>query len=173
MSTDVATTPETEEKTCTKCKESKPVGEFFSNYRQGGQHRKASSWCKTCHGRTSTERVRHRRETEPGFREKERTYCRTRRFLKKYGMTPEDYEDVFEWQGRRCAICRTEANIKVLGNEKLFAVDHDHSTGQIRGLLCDPCNRGIGLLKDDPSILRQAADYLERNSGGGDSRHQN
>lgn len=61
-------------------------------------------------------------------------------------------------QEYRCAICSTD---KPTGKWKVFAVDHDHTTGQIRGLLCNECNRGMGLLKDDASLLRSAAEYLE------------
>jgi len=43
-----------------------------------------------------------------------------------------------------------------------LTIDHDHATGQIRGLLCNNCNRAIGLLKDNPQTLRQAAAYLDR-----------
>jgi hypothetical protein len=58
-------------------------------------------------------------------------------------------------QDGRCAICYTEAN------GRMWHIDHCHDTGKVRGILCDICNRGIGNLKDDPKLLRQAAEYLE------------
>lgn len=54
-----------------------------------------------------------------------------------------------------CAICKTNPY-----PDKKFCVDHDHNTGVVRGLLCDLCNRGIGLMRDDVVILASAIDYL-------------
>ncbi len=76
---------------------------------------------------------------------------------KLYGLSVEQYEFLLASQGGRCAICgRTENGGVALG------VDHDHETGAIRGILCDPCNIGIGGLRDDPHLLRAAIDYLLR-----------
>lgn len=75
-----------------------------------------------------------------------------RRRQERYGLSIEEYAALGERQGGRCAIC--EARIDNLH------VDHCHSTGRVRGLLCGPCNRGIGMLRDDPAILRRAIDYL-------------
>ena len=69
----------------------------------------------------------------------------------------ETYEFFFEKQGGVCGVCGSPEN----GRYKHLSVDHCHSTGKIRGLLCNNCNRGIGLLKDKPDILRKAADYVE------------
>lgn len=60
-------------------------------------------------------------------------------------------------QGGRCLLC---------GEVKPLAVDHDHVTGAVRGLLCKGCNTGIGLLREDPMLLRAAARYLESHRGG-------
>lgn len=69
----------------------------------------------------------------------------------------ETYKHLFDLQGGVCAICQSPEN----GRYAHLSVDHDHDTGKIRGLLCNNCNRGIGLLKDDPKILEQAKKYLE------------
>lgn len=69
----------------------------------------------------------------------------------------ETYQEIFEAQGGVCAICASPEN----GRYAHLSVDHNHDTGKIRGLLCNNCNRGIGLLKDDPKILEQAKKYLE------------
>lgn len=79
----------------------------------------------------------------------------------KYGMTVEQYEALLHEQGGRCAICGADS-----GGLRAHAVDHCHATGQVRGLLCSPCNRGMGLLGDDPERLRAAADYLAAASSG-------
>jgi hypothetical protein len=78
-----------------------------------------------------------------------------------FDMTWEDYQRMLARQGGRCAICPATSpgvrNGKVL---KRFAVDHDHKTGQIRGLLCLTCNAGLGHLKDDPELVYAAYLYL-------------
>lgn len=76
---------------------------------------------------------------------------------KLYGLTLEQYKYLLEAQGGRCAICGTTDNSGVA-----LGVDHDHKTGAVRGLLCDPCNVGIGGLRDDPALLASAIAYVER-----------
>ena len=75
--------------------------------------------------------------------------------MKKFGLTADHHYALQEAQGGVCAICRG------VGRRRL-CVDHDHNTGRVRGLLCDSCNRGLGLLKDSAELLRVAAAYLER-----------
>ena len=74
----------------------------------------------------------------------------------KYGITEEIYEKILATQKGVCAICGNHQRYKRL------AVDHSHKTGQVRGLLCENCNRGIGRFFDSPFRLRKAADYLDR-----------
>lgn len=74
-----------------------------------------------------------------------------------YGISLEEYRCMESSQGGVCCICRHKNE-----HGKRLAVDHDHATGVIRGLLCDKCNRALGLMKDRPDNLRAAADYLER-----------
>lgn len=71
--------------------------------------------------------------------------------LKQYGLTLEDERGMFRRQGGLCAICRARP---------AKAVDHDHATGRVRGLLCGPCNRGLGLFHDQKEVLRRALEYL-------------
>lgn len=78
---------------------------------------------------------------------------------RSFGITPESYDKMLEGQGGCCAIC-SKPPVR-----KRLAVDHCHRTGRIRGLLCDLCNRGIGMLKDNPVSLRKAAEYLEKSAG--------
>lgn len=76
----------------------------------------------------------------------------------KYGIGVADYERMLAGQGGRCATCpRTPAD----EHRGRLAVDHDHVTGAVRGLLCANCNRAIGLAADDPARLRRMADYLD------------
>ena len=79
--------------------------------------------------------------------------------LRAYGLTVADYEALVEKQGGRCACCgATEPG---RGHVR-WCVDHDHKTGQIRGLLCHRCNAGIGLLGDDLESVMRAVVYLQR-----------
>lgn len=91
--------------------------------------------------------------------------------LRKYRITQEQYLELFKEQGGRCAICGTK-DPKTPGRPRKdgvlvrgsFHIDHDHVTGKVRGLLCNLCNRGIGQLRDDPAIMRAAAEYVETHS---------
>lgn len=74
-----------------------------------------------------------------------------------YGVGDGAYERLKEFQGGTCAIHRCRAN----GTVKRLAFDHNHKTGEVRGLLCGPHNRLIGFSFDDPEVFRSIADYLE------------
>lgn len=76
---------------------------------------------------------------------------------KVYGLGPGDYERLLASQGGRCAITGCRAT----GKTKRLAVDHDHKTGEVRGVLCGPHNQLIGYNKDNPEAFRSLADYLE------------
>jgi|SRR5579859_6476634 len=73
-----------------------------------------------------------------------------------YGISLLDYERLVRDQDNKCAICGQEDNLGWL------SVDHNHETGEVRGLLCRACNAAIGALKDDPDLVRKALEYLER-----------
>jgi hypothetical protein len=78
---------------------------------------------------------------------------------KKFGQGASDtYSQLFQEQQGLCAICGSPEN----GRYVHLSMDHCHDTGRIRGLLCNNCNRGIGLLKDNPELLRKAASYVEQ-----------
>ncbi len=82
----------------------------------------------------------------------------------EYGLSWEDFIELYESQGAACKICRTPLSTVPEEGKKVACVDHHHETGAIRGLLCNPCNRGIGYLKDSPTILRLAAEYLDEST---------
>jgi hypothetical protein len=100
---------------------------------------------------------RLRRETDPAFRERERSqgrkYRRKKIFETVYGISQEQYEARVARQGGLCAICNTKP-------EKALCIDHSHATGQVRGLLCSNCNSMLGFSKDDPRRLAAGAGYL-------------
>lgn len=65
-------------------------------------------------------------------------------------------------QHNKCAICGNKETKKLHGKVVSLAVDHCHKTGKVRGLLCQNCNHGIGMLKDDPKLLKNAIIYLSK-----------
>ncbi len=75
---------------------------------------------------------------------------------KTYGITSEQYWELYEAQGGHCYICQWAK-----GLTKLLPVDHDHATGYVRGLLCNPCNRFIGYIRDSADAGFRVGDYLK------------
>lgn len=88
-------------------------------------------------------------------RQYKRLHGRMHHLKSKYGMTIAEYDAMYAKQKGECAICKT--SIEGKGNAK---IDHDHRTGKTRGLLCNRCNRALGLLYDDCDVLRSAISYL-------------
>lgn len=82
---------------------------------------------------------------------------RNQRF-KKYGVTEEWFNETLQKQGGKCAVCQ-------VGLGDIPHIDHNHETGQVRGILCFSCNGAIGLLREDPQILVSAIQYLAMFSG--------
>lgn len=84
-------------------------------------------------------------------------WCRTCHRLQRYGLTCDEYDAILAQQGGVCPICD--------GPIKDPAVDHDHLTGRVRGIVCKLCNTGLGALKDSPFVLARAIVYLTRGPG--------
>jgi hypothetical protein len=84
--------------------------------------------------------------------------------LKKYGLTIRDYEALVVKQGGRCAnaLCSVQ---EPGGKWNRWAVDHDHKTGKVRGLLCNGCNIALGHARDSVDVLRGLTAYLEAQNG--------
>jgi len=104
-------------------------------------------------------RLRHLDDIRARSR-KNQKYNREYRFhwsLKnKYEITFDEYSNMVISQSGRCAICRIESDD--------LHIDHDHDSGQVRGLLCPQCNQALGMFRDTPGILKEAAKYLETSS---------
>jgi hypothetical protein len=91
-------------------------------------------------------------------REQENTHDNFRRRLNKYGISRAKFEELYDKQLGRCAICLLPLS------ETRIHVDHDHKTRKIRGLLCNTCNPGLGYFRDDPAMLERAAAYIRENA---------
>lgn len=76
----------------------------------------------------------------------------------RYGITIEQYDKILDKQNSSCGICHQHEDTL----NKRLVVDHCHTTGKVRGLLCPSCNRGLGLLKDSDEVLFQAIAYLNK-----------
>jgi hypothetical protein len=88
---------------------------------------------------------------------------RNNHLARRYKITSSEYDRLLMVQGGRCAICGAQPTETKRGG---LEVDHCHATGAIRGLLCGPCNRGIGNLGDSLDVIRKAAEYLGKWSPG-------
>ena len=144
-------------KICTRCKERKQIDCFSPKH--GSKH--GYSWCRSCNNATTREWVKNNYEKNrlsvDKYHKANPDSTRKAKLKYKYGITPQDWNDIFSKQDGRCAICgRHQTDIK-----RGLAVDHCHETNIVRGLLCHKCNSALGLLGDNPRILFNAAVYLE------------
>lgn len=128
---------------CSKCAEIKPTTEFYTNRRDT---RGYSYNCKDCE--KAKKKVDYSKHTE-----KRLSY--RRKYL--YGLSEEEYQDMLFKSGGNCEICGGTCK-----TGRALAVDHCHTTGKVRGLLCTRCNNAIGNFEDNVSILKAAITYLER-----------
>jgi hypothetical protein len=93
--------------------------------------------------------------------DKNRGKVRGTRLLRNYGLTNDDYISMFESQIGLCSICgEQQQGVTKDGEARFLCVDHCHSTGKVRELLCVKCNAGLGQFRDNPNFLTRAANYL-------------
>jgi hypothetical protein len=113
--------------------------------------------------RQNPEKAIRIRNYQKQYREDNRKALSDRERKRKFGITPERYSEIFKTQNGLCAICKHPETATRLGKVKSLSVDHCHTTGKIRGLLCSDCNTGIGKLKENKNIFLLAIQYLESN----------
>jgi hypothetical protein len=161
-------------KTCTKCGLEKPLTEF---YRASGTRDGLRGDCKACFQARAKARyplvrderiaatLRWREQNPERYRENQRRMRnspqgkerqRAGHLKRKYGITIEQYDELLAAQGGRCAICRREPRPDIS-----LHLDHDHESGQLRGILCFRCNNALGDFDDDLGLLRSAIRDLE------------
>jgi Autographiviridae endonuclease VII len=127
-------------KVCPKCRESKPLVSF---YRSRGRKDGRAGWCSRCQSIYLASGV------------KRRSRLRT-----TYGITVAQYDAMLVAQGGGCAICKQPPNT-YLRRKASLAVDHDHATGEVRGLLCGRCNTALGLLGESWEVILELFGYVE------------
>lgn len=159
-------------KVCSTCKVEKPISDFYKNKRnKDGYHSQCKSCMKEYFG-TDKYKIVHRaaiqkyKKSEKGKKNKssrkywdkqKRRECELR---VRYGLTKEDYDIMLKNQNGVCAICGLPET------KKNFSVDHNHNTDKVRGLLCQKCNRAIGLLNVDTFGILNLMKAIEYIKGG-------
>lgn len=132
-------------KVCSKCKVNKPKSEYYKrNNRPCG----VKNICKECN------------KVYPSRRNA--ATARASDLMKSYKITTEEYNMLLEAQNNMCAICSKNASELSNNRKKYLCVDHCHVSGKVRGLLCDTCNRALGMFKDSVAILENAIAYIDK-----------
>lgn len=168
--------------TCTKCEQPKPLSDFpYRTSRRGKRVRRKQ--CKSCVAarmrewraanldylkkrdkeyRTANKAQRYElsKAWRRRNRDRMRIYAKRAKLKKNFGISLEEYEAIVKQQECRCGICGGKDPGGPVTNN-FFAVDHDHDTKVIRGLLCFSCNTGLGHFRDDIRLLRKAVQYLQ------------
>lgn len=106
------------------------------------------------------------RAYQQAYREKNRETLRHKERERKFGISRQEYADLFLKQNGVCAICKQPETATRLGKVKALSVDHCHTSGKVRGLLCSDCNTGIGKMKESREALLAAIRYLDEHSEG-------
>jgi hypothetical protein len=126
-----------------------------------------SEHCRSCRATYMREynqrpeaRVLHLKRMNKRYREQPEAWT-DYDLCRKYGITLAERTEMERAQGGVCAICQRPERNQRQGVTKALAVDHDHATGQVRGLLCEDCNRGLGMFGDSTKTLLAAVAYLQ------------
>lgn len=128
---------------CSTCQKFKPA----SCFTRGRKGRDKNYTCKEC---ISIRAIKYRKR------------AKHHSWMKHYGISPEEYWELYDKQNGVCAICGNPETRTHKGVEAHLCVDHDHVTGKVRGLLCGPCNTGLGQFRDNSAYLASAIDYLAK-----------
>ena len=136
-------------KTCSKCKNTKPHTEFHLHKSSTDGIRK---WCKFCCN-----------ESNKCWYKKNPLAHKQTTLKRIYGVTSKMFTELLLAQNNACKICNVELSPVKNGDIQIAHVDHCHTTGKIRGLLCRKCNTGLGMFSDNVANLQNAIRYLNEN----------
>lgn len=127
--------------------------------------------CSKCSSEKELEDFSRQKDARLGRKSQCKDCDADARLSKEYGITLADYDRMCKEQEGRCAICGTDdtsAPTRHPTAPKRFRVDHNHTTGEVRGLLCNSCNLGLGSFKDNVSHLAAAITYIRKTHGSCD-----
>lgn len=141
-------------KICKSCNLSKPFSDFYKHSRQSDG---LQSYCKVCHTKRNKEWTNRNKD-------KQAVIYKRHSLKRSYGMTLDEHSRLLDDQGYCCGICGSKLNLSAKNGVN---VDHDHSTGAVRGILCNLCNTALGSFKDSVGILENAIAYLKVNGSYG------
>ena len=142
-------------------------GKQFQPYRSNGLtcsrecYRKSPAWLEA-QRRRDQDPARRARKNDLRRGKAQTAATNRRNQMRRYGVTPEQHDSMLAAQSGLCAICARPPNPDGIRASSRLHIDHDHLTGKVRALLCNSCNNGIGRFRDDPALLRAAAEYIER-----------
>jgi len=146
-----------ETKMCPKCKIEKPFGEFYNRTTSADGKRCRCKVCESEEARLYREANSEKiKEYGRRYREANPEKIKEANLVSRYGITLADYDALLQAQDGGCATCG-----EAPPDSGYLCIDHNHDTGQVRGLLCPRCNTALGFAGDSPAILRKMADYLE------------
>lgn len=127
-----------------------------------------STLCHQCYYEKNPEKykikIKNSAEYKKKNKEKHALYVKKAQLKIRYGLTYEQYLDMFKTQNNQCAICGYKHKEEYKGTQKSLCVDHNHKTQYVRGLLCKRCNVGLGYFNDDPMLLEKAINYIRNES---------
>jgi hypothetical protein len=114
-------------------------------------------------GKKTEEALARNRAYQKAYREADLDRAYSKGLMRFYGIDITEFRRMHAEQGGVCAVCGGEEHAVDYrtGKHRRLAVDHCHKTGEVRALLCSKCNSALGNLRDDPALLRKAADYLD------------
>lgn len=134
-------------KLCKDCGKIKPTKEFYPSKNTKNGYR---AYCKIC---TKGRNINYRKNNV----EHNKNVKRDRHLRIKYNISLKEYNQMYKAQNYKCAICN-----KPQPSKRRLAVDHDHDTGEVRGLLCVWCNRSLGQFGDNMEGINKVLKYLEK-----------
>ena len=157
-------------KKCTFCEKFKHLNEFWDSNKNAKFGKRTS--CKECSRKRYQDYYKNQPYESKVSRNNRRKFwiknnpgiiskINRRSTLKKYGITPKKYDEKLKKQNYRCAICGIKEEEYKKNKNLNFSVDHNHKTGIVRGLLCNNCNRSIGLLKEDILTIKNMIKYIQ------------